>query len=417
MNLNYWKILTLLFCLLPGALVAQMDMITLAKKNEPYLFEIRNHLHENPEICWQEDKSLFYIRKQLETIKPVEGRKIKFHEGFEGGLVVDLVTEPSKKYVLFRADIDALSVQEDPNHDVVSKVKGKMHACGHDVHSAMLLTALKILATDSNIKPTKNIRFIWQRAEENPGSDPKRYSGAYTFIKENVLENIDEVYGIHIWSRLPSGGVYSANRAIMGTANRLKIDINSSGGHSSAPHQGVNALRVANALMDALKEVHVRLLGPTESVSLEPTILNSGTATNAMPAHAQMWYTLRTFLEPDALETFRNDLNDLIQNVANQYKAEINVEFGPGYPVTLNTPALYQKHKSYLSQHGLKVEDVAPTLAAEDFSFYLQKKPGVFWLLGVEQPGSGPHHSPTFNPDTKAFHKGVALWLLLSQNV
>ena len=414
MRFNKLKMLPLLLGLLPGGLSANMDMITTAKQNEPFLATIRNYLHEHPETCWKEDKSLAFIKAELQKFTLVEGRSLVIHDHYEGGLVADLVINAPSKFVLFRADIDALDVEEDPSHAVVSKVKGKMHACGHDAHSAMLLTAAKILLTDANIKPTSNIRFIWQRAEENPGTDPNRYSGAFTFVKEDVLKNIDDVYGIHIWSKLPSGEIFSANHAIMGTANRLKIEIHTTGGHSSSPHQGVNALRVANALMDALKEVHVRLLGPTESVSLEPTILNAGTATNAMPAYAQMWYTLRTFLKPNDLKQFEAELQNLIQNIALQFNAKIDVEIGPGYPVTLNTPELFQKYKKYLNQHGLSVKETTPTLAAEDFSFYLQQRPGVFWLLGAEQSSSGAHHSPTFNPDTNAFHKGVALWLLLA---
>lgn len=336
------KTFALILSLLPGILLANMDIITLAKQQEPYLFSIRNHLHENPETAWEEEQSLAFVKAELEKIKPAKGRKLIIKDNFEGGLVADLIVPSAEKMLLFRADIDALHVEENPSHAVVSNIKGKMHACGHDIHSAMLLAAAKVLLSDESISPTTNIRFIWQRAEENPGTDPKRYSGAFTFVKENVLEGIDEVYGIHIWAPLPSGTIFSANKAIMGTANRLKLDVYTSGGHSSSPHQGINALRVTHALMSELKEVHVRLLGPMESVSLEPTILNAGTATNAMPAEAHMWYTLRTFLEPEALSIFEANLKRLINNIANQYQAKVDVKIGPGYPVTMNNAELYQ---------------------------------------------------------------------------
>lgn len=393
---------------------ALSDAIQVAKQNEPYLFSIRNHLHEKPEICWEENQSLAFIRSELQKLTLRQGLQLKIYDHYEGGLIADLIIPNPQKKLLFRADIDALSVEEDPSHGVVSQVKGKMHACGHDVHSAMLLTAAKILLTDPKWTPTHTIRFIWQRAEENPGTDPKRFSGAFTLVKENVLQDMDEVYGIHIWSKLPSGEIFSAPKAIFGTANRIKIEIHTSGGHSSAPHEGVNALRVAQALMDQLKEIHIRLLGPTESVSLEPTILKAGTATNAMPAQAELWYTLRTFLKPEALKAFENELYSTIQHIAEIYKAKVTVEMGAGYPATLNHPEIFQNQKAYLIKSGLPVQEMTPVLAAEDFSYYLQKRPGVFWVLGANQPTSGAHHSPTFNPDPEAFHKGVALWLLLA---
>lgn len=403
-----------LMVLLSGMVNANTAILEQAKEQEAFLFRIRNHLHEYPETAWKEDKSLAYIKNELQKIKPIQGRSLIIHEHYEGGLVADLLIESPRKFLLFRADIDALDVEEDTSHPFFSKIHGKMHACGHDVHSAMLLTAAKILLTDAIIEPTSNIRFIWQRAEENPGTDPKRYSGAFTLVKENILDKIDEVHGIHIWSKLPSGEVFSTSNAIMGTSTSIKIAIQASGGHSSAPHQGSNALRVANSVINALQEVHVRLLGPTESVSLEPTILNSGTTKNAMPASAELWYTLRTFLKPDELKIFENKLGDLVQNIAQQFNVNISIAFEEGYPVTFNTSTLFQKYKNYLNENGLSVQETTPILASEDFSFYLLQKPGVFWLLGAEQEGSGAHHSPTFNPDVRGFYKGVALWLLLA---
>lgn len=414
MRLNQLRILCYFLIFLPGVVMAAMDSIKIAKQNESYLFSIRNQLHQYPEICWEEEKSLSFVKSELEKIKPIKGRALKIYDHHEGGLVADLTIDNPRQFLLFRADIDALPVEEDPSHEVVSKIKGMMHACGHDVHSAMLLTAAKVLLTDASVNPTSNIRFIWQRAEENPGANPEKHSGGYTLVKEKVLDNIDEVYGIHIWSKLPSGQLYSANKAIMGTADRLKFDIYASGGHSSSPHQGVNALRVAHALMEALREVHVRILGPTEAVSLEPTILHAGTVSNIMPAHAELWYTLRTLMPPEPLEAFQAEIKKVVQNIAQQFEVKIDANFKGGYPATINNTEIFQSQKAYLNSKGLTVKDATPILAAEDFSYYLQQRPGVFWLLGANQPTTGAHHSPTFNPDTKAFHQGVALWLLLA---
>lgn len=407
------KLITIAILLPVATSWANIDYLQKAQAEDAYTQQIRNHLHEFPELSWQEDNSLQFIKAEIQKIKPLSNRTIQIRDVYKGGLVVDLQRN-AKKTLLFRADIDALPILENPNNQPRSKTNGKMHACGHDAHSAMLLSALKLLATDQNLPLKHNIRFVWQRAEENPGTADRVVSGGQSLVQEGVLDGVDEVYGLHIWSKLKEGQLASARRAIMGHTAKLKIAINSSGGHTSTPHTGVNSIRVATAVMDALKDMPLRTLGPYEPVSLEPTVFKSGEAANVMPGTAEVWYSLRTFLSTTEQKNFVQNLNNVINSISQQFDADISAKIIDGYPATINNAELFRENSTYFASHGLEVEEVSPILAGEDFSYYLQNRKGVFWILGAEQPETGAHHSPNFNPSKNVFFKGVAMWLMLA---
>ena len=375
--------------------------------------KIRNIIHRNPELRWEETATIALLQKEIAQIQPTTGRKLTVFDHYTGGLVLDLETPQAQEWLFFRADLDALPLEEDPSHELRSEVPGKMHACAHDAHTAMLLGALQILATDPDVTPMHNIRFVWQRAEENPGSAPIAQAGGARLVEEGVLEGIDRVYGLHIWET-DAGVFLSRSGGLLGNSDRMKVLISSSGGHVSEPHRGTNALRVAQDIQFSLRDFALKTLGPVEPIALEPAILQSGSASNIMPANAELWYAVRTTLAQDAREQFRQNLEDEIQEIARRSGASVQIDYIYGHLALINDAKNFEHVFNLLQAAGQPAVQIDPVLAGEDFAYYLQKRPGSFWILGGFQEGSGVAHSPKFNPDPNIFWKGVYYWLLLS---
>jgi len=339
----------------------------------------------------------------------------------KGGIYVDInpvSTEPSSTptpntRILLRADCDGLPVPEATGLPFTS-TNGNSHACGHDMHMAMLLTAMRVFCARS---PTFPLRCVFQRAEENPIT---KSGGAVMCSEDNVLQNIMEVYGLHVWATLPANKFYSRPAEILANSDRLRVSISCCGGHASNPSTTTNPIQVSANIISRLDGFDERTLPPQTVSALVPTILHSGTASNVIPNTAELWFGVRNFLPPSARSSFHEQLCQEVSNAASHFPlADLTVtpKIIPGHPATINSPTCVASLAANLRTH-LAPGDVStttpPILGGEDFSHYLQARPGAFFLLGAHTPTSGDHHSPAFNPDERVLWRGVLYWCAIA---
>jgi len=383
-----------------------------AQSYQPKAVEWRRYLHRFPETRWQEDASLEWVREQIRSAKSTFTWQEKTE--FSGGLVIDMQVDEKLPWRLFRADIDALPIQEETELSFSSEYPGVMHACGHDAHSAMLLAAFHAVQS-GEIRPTHNIRWVWQRAEENPQTPPVEESGGARLVREGVCDGMKCAHALHIWSDHPAGQFESYPGAMMASSGRIRIELKCQGGHAAFPHLGSNALRIAFEICNALEGFPALALDPLENVTLEPTILHAGTASNVRPSNAELCFSNRHFLDVDAEKQYRNQLEKRIRSVVEFYPdATAKVLFTGGHPVTWNAKEDVHQISESLCEAGQNVKIIPPIFAGEDFAYYLQKVPGSLWLLGAHQSGTGSHHTPLFNPNEEVMWRGILFWLLLA---
>ena len=391
-----------------------MNLTEVAQEQQEFVVNTRRVLHADPQTRWMEDRALSFIRQNVVNMIQLPLTNDWQIMELKGGLVVDFIVDPKLPRVLFRADMDALPIQEETGLSFASENPGVMHACGHDCHTAMLLGAMQPIANGS-VKPKKNIRFVFQRAEENPGTDPEPISGGDMLVRENVCEGISSAHMLHIWATGQRGVFSSRPGAMLGNSGRIKFFIKTTGGHAALPNDGSNALRVTHAIQNAMDSFAARHLPPTEPAALEPVILNAGKASNVMPAKAELWYGCRTMLHRERHAEFMDKIeNEVKATVARFPGASVEVTKIMGHPALLNDEEDFDRVRTLLEKTGEAVAIEPPLLGGEDFAYYLYRVPGSAWLLGANQKGCGNHHTPTFNPSEDVFWKGVLFWLLLA---
>ena len=381
----------------------------LAREAEPYVRRLREELHRIPELRFEEEQTLAVVRREVEARAAASRRDsaIELRE-YAGGLVVDLTVDPGAERWLLRADVDGLPVPEQTGLPYASIHPGRMHACGHDAHTAMLLGAFSLLVGPA--RPTRNLRFVWQRAEENPVTE----SGGAMLVREGVCDGVSRVYGLHVDANRRSGTLLSRSGAHMANSDRLQIRITCEGGHVARPHHGSNAADIAVDVCTALRGFGLRTLGPHETISLVPAIVRAGTASNVRPDTAELWFAVRNFLDPERREAFETALVREIEQVVRRY-ADATVAVTPvrGHPSLINTAAEVERVGRLLQAAGQETEEDDTRFGGEDFAWYLHVRPGCFWFLGAEGDGSADHHAPRFNPDPTVFWRGVRYWLVL----
>ena len=386
------------------------ELSELARETEPYVLKLREELHRIPELRFEEEQTLAVVRREVEARAASPGRSqdLKIRE-YQGGLVVDLTVNPAAERWLFRADIDGLPVPEQTGLPYASIHPGRMHACGHDAHTAMLLGAFSVLAGRG--MSTRNLRFVWQRAEENPVTE----SGGAMLVREGVCENVSRVYGLHVDANRPSGRFLSRPGTHMANSDRLHVQVRCQGGHVARPHHGSDAADIAVDVCAALRGFGLRTLGPQEAISLVPAIIRAGTASNVRPDTAELWFAVRNFLDAARRQAFEAALTREIEEVVRRY-ADATVTVTPvrGHPSLVNAAMEVDRVRGLLQAVGLETGEDDIRFGGEDFAWYLRALPGCFWFLGAQGPGSADHHAPRFNPDPTVFWRGVQFWLVLA---
>lgn len=389
----------------------------LAQAQASDLTEFRHYLHSRPELSWQEVGTTRDIAAKLADLG-IEYIKTGFG-GTECGIVAEI--NPGKKgsTVALRADIDALPLSEENDLPYRSVREGVMHACGHDAHATMLLGAARILSAIKNELPG-TVRFIFQPAEEHGVK-----SGAETMIKEGALEGVDAIAGLHIWSPFPSGKAGFRGGAIMASADIWEITVSGQGGHGSAPQNAVDPTVAAATVITTMQTVISREVDPQDTAVLSIGRISSGTAPNIIPESATMVGNIRT-TNPETRSVIPEKMERIMNGICSAFRCSGTLKITNIYPVTVNDKALTElARRTAMEMLGEDWVIEAPLqMGSEDFSYYGEKVPGTFFLLGCgnkEKGTDNQHHSPRFNVDDDVLPTGAALlagfaWKFLSDN-
>lgn len=369
------------------------------------IVQIRRHLHQYPELSFQEDQTSRYIGLKLAEFG------IPFQRGIAGNGVVALIQgkNPESKVVALRADMDALPILEANDVSYKSQNEGVMHACGHDVHTASLLGAAKILhEIKAELKGT--IKLIFQPAEELfPG-------GASIMIKEGVLENPKpaSIFGQHVHPPLPVGKIGMRPGNYMASADELYVTVKGKGGHGALPQDCIDPVVITSHIIIALQQIVSRYGDPTiPSVLTFGKINSTGGATNIIPEEVKLEGTFRTMNEKWRFEAHQR-MKTIAESIAEGMGGSCDFDIKVGYPVLYNEPELTTRARTY-AQEFLGAENVVELpirMTAEDFAYYSQQMPACFYRLGTGNPDKGlvsPIHTNTFNIDENALEIGMGL--------
>lgn len=385
----------------------QQTIKQLAKQYADEFISVRHHLHAHPELSYQEFETSKFIQDKLRSFNiPFE---VKATTG-----VVGLIKgkNPDSRVMALRADMDALPIQEENEVAYKSQNAGVMHACGHDVHTTILLGAAKILNELKN-EWEGTVKLIFQPGEErNPG-------GASYMIKEGVLDNPKPqgIFGLHVHPGLDLGKLSFRKGRVMASADELYITIRSKGGHAAAPHLTADTVLTASQLIVSLQQVISRNNNPLSPSVLSICSIQGGHTTNVIPSEVKLMGTFRAMDE-----AWRSKAHELIRKqakgIAEASGAEIDLHIDVGYPTVDNDPALtetgWQLANTYMGKE--QVEETEIRMGAEDFGYYTQVIPGCFYRLGVRNTEKGiihNVHTPQFNIDERAIETGMGMmaWL------
>ncbi len=363
---------------------------------------VRHHLHANPELSYKEFNTSKFIQDHLQSLG------IPFKVMAETGVVALIEGKKSNRVIALRADIDALPIQEANNVAYASKVPGVMHACGHDVHTTILLGAARIL-NETKAHWEGTVKLIFQPGEEkNPG-------GASILIKEGVLENPTPtaIIGLHVHPILETGKLSFKSGKAMASADEIYISVKGKGGHAATPHLTADTVLAASELVVALQKVVSRDKDPLSPSVLSICAINGGFTTNVIPSEVKLMGTFRAMDE-----TWRFNAHKRMQEVANGIAtssgAEIDFKIDVGYPTVYNDPVITEKARSIAaSTMGTSnIEEGELRMGAEDFGYYSQKIAGCFFRLGTgnkQKNITSGVHTPTFDIDEDAIEIGMRM--------
>jgi amidohydrolase len=388
---------------------------------ENKVIEWRRDFHQNPELSNREFKTAEKIAAHLKSL----GMEVQTGIAHTGVVGILKGKKPGKVLAL-RADIDGLPVPERADLPFKSTAKGEyngeevpvMHACGHDTHIAILMGVAEIMSKNTDkIKGT--IKFIFQPAEE--GAPTGEEGGAKLMIKEGVLKNpdVDAIFGLHIGSGQPVNTIAYKSGGMMAAVNSFEINVKGIQSHGSTPWTSIDPIIASVKIIDGLQTLVSREMPlTTEAVVLTIGKIESGVRHNIIPESAQMLGTLRT-LDADMRATIIKRMKEMVPAIAKAYRAEATIDIDEGYPITYNDPELTAQMLPSLQKAAgaEKVSVIKAITGAEDFSFFQEEVPGLFFFLGGMAPGETqafPHHTPDFYIDESGMLLGVKTFIQLS---
>lgn len=367
----------------------------------------RRHLHRHPEISWQEVETSKFIAREL-TKLGLEDIRLGFG-GTESGVTADLVGDAAGPCVALRADIDALPLAEENMFDYRSCNDGAMHACGHDGHIATLLGTARLLSRLKGELPGR-VRFIFQPAEENGAIG----SGARAMIADGVLNGVNAIAGMHLWSFVPTGRVQWKNGPVMASVDGWHVTYTGRGGHGAMPHEAIDPTVAAANFVGALQTVVSRELNPVDTAVVSIGRMHAGDAFNIIPNTVEISGSIRSF-NPAVREKMASRIGRIVDGIAAAYRCTAETTVNPLYPSVVNHPgvtaALLEAAVAVVGAEN--VEESPLLMVSEDFSYYQEQVPGTFFFLGAGSAEKGtdyPHHSPRFNIDDDALPIGMTIF-------
>ena len=365
----------------------------------------RRHFHEHPELAFEEFETAAYVADRLRELG-VEDIKT----GVGGTGVTGLIRgeRGDGNVIMLRADMDALPILEEVESEYRSKVDGKMHACGHDAHTAMLLGVARILTQHkADFKGT--VKVLFQPAEEVPPG------GAQAMIRDGALENphVDAAIGLHVASDIPAGQIGWRVGADSAGSDRFRVVIKGRGGHAASPHKAVDPVVIAAQAVLALQSLISRETDPMDAAVISTTAVISGEAFNVIPDTAEVRGTVRT-ISPDTRERLAKRVPEVFRGIAQTFGAEADVTWISGYPSTQNDPAItaYVREAADAIVGEDNVFERPLGLGGEDFSYYSLAVPSCFFRCGTRNEERGivwGHHHPKFDVEEEGFVNGMAV--------
>ncbi len=367
------------------------------REHSDLISKLRRDLHRIPETAYTEKKTSRYVADYLKNL----GLEIKTGIA-RYGVVGSLEGGSPGKTLMIRSDMDALEIEEKTGLAFASTHEGVMHACGHDAHMSMVLTAATILnGIKGQLKGT--IKFLFQPAEEGPG-------GAEAMIREGVMENphVDYAVGCHVWPDIPEGTIGVRPGPLMAAMDRFDLKIIGKGGHGAMPHQCVDALEVGCQVVNALQRVVSRQMDPVSPAVVTVGSFHAGEAFNVIPGTALMCGTARTF-DRVVWKRFPQQIERIVRGVCESMGASYELRYEHGFPPLINDAEMARVVSECATAvvEKEKVLEPAPTMGGEDMALFLEKAKGCFFFLGVGREGCAPLHNPGFDFNEKTLSSGV----------
>lgn len=356
------------------------------------MVEIRRYLHQYPEISFEEYKTAQYIADFYTALG------IPFEKNVGGnGVVATLKGKKPGKTIALRADFDALAIQDEKDIPYKSKLPGAMHACGHDGHTATLLVLAKVMKEyQSELRGT--IVFLHQHAEEEPPG------GAISIVQSGILNDVDAVFGNHLWATAPLGRIETREGVFMAGTDRFEIMIKGKGGHGAYPHETKDALVIGAEVVSQLQNIISRRIDPLKTAVITVGRFAAGKAFNIIADQAKLTGTVR-YLDPEIQDIVREEMERVVKGICIANNADCEWNYSVGYPPLINHP----EETEMVFAAGKKVNEVKeivevnPQMGGEDFAHYLNLKPGAFFFTGAHKEGHDyPHHHPKFDFDERA---------------
>lgn len=377
------------------------ELMEQAGRIGPELVGVRRDLHRHPELSFQESRTASLVADHLRQL----GMTVRAGVGGHG-VVADLKGEHGGPTVALRADMDALPILEETGLEFASATPGVMHACGHDIHTTVLLGAAKLIAAKrAELRGT--VRFIFQSAEEI-------LAGAKAMIEQGVMDGVDEIYGLHNLPSLPAGTIGLKTGVLMGSIDRLEIRVDGKGGHGGYPETCFDPIVASSAVVMALQTAVSREAPPTKGVVVSIGTIHAGTANNIIPDYVELTGTVRN-LDASWRETMPATIARIVEDTSRAYRCSGKVDYIEQVPPVLNDETLTgfvaEVSDGMLGRHNRS--EPVPMTYGEDFAEYLRFAQGCFFWLG-----SGPRedaeraaglHSPRFNPDESCIPVGAAM--------
>lgn len=366
----------------------------------------RQDFHTHPEILFDVERTAGKVAALLAEFGVDEIVTGLGRTGLVG--IINGRSNTSGKTIGLRADMDALPVTEKTGKDYASSVKGRMHACGHDGHTAMLLGAAKYLAETRNFDG--RVAVIFQPAEEGGG-------GGKEMVRDGLMERfgISEVYGMHNWPGMPIGHFGIRVGGIMAATDRFYIDITGVGGHAARPQQTIDPIIVAAHLVTALQTIVSRNIDPLKSAVVSVTMVEAGEADNVISRTVKITGTVRT-LDSEVQDFIEARLGEMVPQFAASFGASASIRYARGYPVTVNEPG----RTAFAAEVAAEVagpdrvdDDVPPSMGGEDFSFMLEERPGAYIFLG--NGDSSELHTDTYDFNDAVIPVGASYWVRLAE--